>query len=54
MLNPRPPPPPPRQGVMGGYNPQDIGEEVEASIVVRQPLRPPRPCHPGNLPKCIE
>ena len=24
---------------------------MEASIVVCQPSRPPRPCHPENLPK---
>ena len=49
MLNP---PPPPAGGV-GSYNHHCIGEEdgVEASVVLCQSLRPPRPCHLENLPK---
>ena len=36
----------------GSYNHHDIGEEdgVEASVVVCEALKPPRPCSPENLP----
>ena len=41
---------PPPAGGVDSYNHHDIGEEdgVEASVVVCESLKPPRPCHPEN------
>ena len=47
------PPPPPPAGRVGSYTHHDIGEEdgLEASVVVCDPLKLPRPCHPEKLPE---
>ena len=47
------PPPPPPAGGVGSYNHHSNGEEdgVEASVVVCEPLKPPRLCHTKNQPE---
>ena len=49
-------PPPPPAGGVGSYNHHSNAEEdgVEASVVVCEPLKPPRLCHAKISQKCVK